>query len=76
MTDLEAIQKALSTPLEYATVQNPDGTFRNMTPEERANFNPTHVVTYGERNGVEGSFKTCLATGETIFTPLITFPFY
>lgn len=72
MTDeIDDIIKAFATPLEYCVVQNPDGTFRNMTAEERVNFKPTHVETWGEKNGVSGCFRTCLSTGKTEFSPLI-----
>lgn len=71
----EDLEKALSKPLEYSVVHNPDGTFRDMTDEEKANFKPTHVETWGSKDGIDGCFKTCLATGETQFIPLIILPY-
>lgn len=73
--ELDDIKKVFLQPLEYYTVHNPDGTFRDMTENERTNFKPTHVETWGEKDGVTGCFKTCLATGETQFNPLITLPY-
>jgi hypothetical protein len=60
MTDLELLNKAL--------------TARTIGPEPPPDFKPTHVTTYGSKNGVDGAFTTDLATGETVFSPLcVTF---
>lgn len=61
----------LEKGLEYSAVIQPDGTYREMTEAERAAFKPTHVTTYGSKNGVDGAFTTNLTTGETIFNSFI-----
>lgn len=58
---------------EYFCVQNPDGSMREGTPEERANFKPATVITYGQRDGIDGAFETDLKTGETVFKPFVFF---
>jgi hypothetical protein len=57
--------------IEYSYKELPDGSTRPMTDDEKKVFKPTHVTTYGTKNGVPGAFTTDLQTNETVFTSLV-----